>query len=305
MEPNNTFESDFKSMNLEKEKKKWNIFDGFIIALAVLLFVLLPLYLCVPLFKEKAAIRKLEEVDFFSKVSISCTGVSGDAELEVVNGWTDEYLSGVIAYPSVVYHATNGETVTLSLDDYREPDRARSAGYKFKEMSKDYMITGLDEYYTDASEIDEASVTALQSIAADTVRDHIEARRGYFALMAEADPSYSGSISDSFSYWIDYSNEVFSEPYFHYSLSWLDESTPVYDSCYCAIVSVPVNFYAYRNGAADKIVSSYVGNLYFAVSFKNPYFSKSDQIARYAYSDVIACAHSYQDIYSLCTDLCK
>ena len=110
-----------------------------------------------------------QKVNLFDHIKVSISGVSGDAGISVEIDRSQPYMQNIIARADREWPLSSGDVITLSLygrsyDTARlGAELARKFGVIPERVEKKYIISELDEYITDASQI---SASSLETICA-------------------------------------------------------------------------------------------------------------------------------------------
>lgn len=106
--------------------------------------------------------------DAFADLTVEFTGIApnGNVNLNYTGSEMDSYDFACDKTNGL----SNGDTVTVSIDDSTLEDYAGSLGKIPAELEKEYQVEGLDSYVTKNAEIDDSSLETMQKQAEDVYR---------------------------------------------------------------------------------------------------------------------------------------
>jgi len=106
--------------------------------------------------------------DAFADLTVEFTGIAPNrsANLNYTGSEMDSYDFACDKTNGL----SNGDTVTVSIDDSKLEDYAGSLGKIPAELEKEYQVEGLDSYITKNAEIDDSSLETMQKQAEDVYR---------------------------------------------------------------------------------------------------------------------------------------
>lgn len=112
-------------------------------------------------------LKEAEQVDIFSDVSVTFSGISPNAKVSVSNNSGDSYLSGLSLKASKTSGIAVGDkiTVTVTVDE----KEALSKGYVITQQSKEYTCEKLDQYVTSVDSLSAEQLENLKKLAQDKI----------------------------------------------------------------------------------------------------------------------------------------
>lgn len=135
-------------------------------------------------------LQQINVVDAFADIEVKFTGTSPNGNMEYnYNG----NIPGVNRYQYAAdktYGLRNGDTVTLTLNI--NENYLIEQGYKIKEFSKTYTVSGLDAYITDYSELPKDFIDTAKRDAEDIILSYCA--QSYPAEYQMTTPEYAGYI---------------------------------------------------------------------------------------------------------------
>lgn len=119
-----------------------------------------------------SGLKDVQVVDAFADITVSFSGVSPNASVNIENNSTNEAVKNQYFYAEDSSGIKKGDTVTVKVD----PDEEyllSEYGCKFKELSKEYTCDNVDEYIMDGSEISDDVLASMKSQTKDVVEAYL------------------------------------------------------------------------------------------------------------------------------------
>lgn len=112
-----------------------------------------------------------QNVDAFADIQLHYTGMAPYGIVDIINNspYSSLQYASYTAEPS--QGLSNGDTVTVTLS--YDNGSLLNDNIKVSETTKTYTVEGLDSYVTKSAQLDEASLEAMQSQAADMIETHL------------------------------------------------------------------------------------------------------------------------------------
>ncbi|MDF1617389.1 hypothetical protein [Petrocella sp. FN5] len=120
-------------------------------------------------------------VDLFEEVHLEYSGVAPEASLTIRNASSDAFLKTVEYTADHTRDLSNGDVVKVSTRLLEK--KAMDLGYLIEEREKEYEVTGVDAYITEYSEIDKASLDAMEAQALDLIDARLATKHDYNRMM--------------------------------------------------------------------------------------------------------------------------
>lgn len=109
--------------------------------------------------------------DAFANVKVEFSGISSDGNVTI--SYEGSELTSDDFYCSETNDLSNGDIITVSIDESKMEYYAEKLGKIPETLEKEYKVEGLEKYLTSAAELDDTALTAMQQQASDDFNAHV------------------------------------------------------------------------------------------------------------------------------------
>ncbi len=139
-----------------------------------------------------SGLEEAETFDPFAELSVTFTGISSDGMVSIQNNAAAPPASALTYSVTPADGLSNGETVTVSIDNLDLTSLVNAYGMVPSATSKDYTVEGLSEYATTLNEIPEETLQQIQAQCEDVIASYV-ANKWNADDVSVADTTYLGS----------------------------------------------------------------------------------------------------------------
>lgn len=125
-----------------------------------------------PLTFKVEGLTEVEPFDAFADISVVFDGVSPAATAKIVNNSTDEACMSYDYSLDQSSGLANGDTVTVSIEEYSIDDVGERTGKVPAEMEKQFTVEGVAQYASQLSQLSDTALAAMQKEASDALTAH-------------------------------------------------------------------------------------------------------------------------------------
>lgn len=122
-----------------------------------------------PLTFKVEGLTEVEPFDAFADISVVFDGVSPAATAKIVNNSTDEACMSYDYSLDRSSGLANGDTVTVSIEEYSIDDVGERTGKVPAEMEKQFTVEGVAQYASQLSQLSDTALAAMQKEASDAL----------------------------------------------------------------------------------------------------------------------------------------
>lgn len=191
-----------------------------------------------------ANLQEVDKVDVFSSMVVDFSGISGNGTAEIDASTLPQEFSSYYFTVDPSRGLSNGDVVTVSVNENNIQEMAESFGKVPESSSKEFTVSGLEEYLTTAADLTDDDLAAAKSQAEDLINSKFANEKhsdgetilsidylGYYFLI---DKSWKEDIAYGFGAEINYIDLVYKVTYHVY-----DDEKVTNDQVYYAVVSFP------------------------------------------------------------------